>query len=125
VVYLIILSVAQTVYMLYLICGIAHFMNWPLLLTISVAESRLGYVTLGMWHAWERRQKCKVLVGKSEGKRPLGRTRCRWEDGIRMDLGGFCWRGGVMEQIQWAQDRGQWWAIVNAVMNPQVLVPRS
>jgi hypothetical protein len=37
-----------------------------------------------MWHAWERRK--KVLVGKLEGKRPLGRPRCRWEDGIRMDL---------------------------------------
>jgi hypothetical protein len=40
-----------------------------------------------MWHAWERREKCtKVLVGKPEGKRPLGRPMCRWEDGIRMDL---------------------------------------
>jgi hypothetical protein len=40
-----------------------------------------------MWHAWERREKCKGLVGKPEGKRPLGRPRRRWEDGIRMDLG--------------------------------------
>jgi hypothetical protein len=49
-----------------------------------------------MWHAWERREKCKVLVGKPEGKRPLGRPRHRWEDGIRMDLreigfGGVDW----------------------------------
>jgi hypothetical protein len=39
-----------------------------------------------MWHAWERRGLYKVLVGKPEAKRPLGRPRCRWEDGIRMDL---------------------------------------
>jgi hypothetical protein len=38
-----------------------------------------------MWHAWERKL-YKVLVGKPEGKRPLGRRTCRWEDGIRMDL---------------------------------------
>jgi hypothetical protein len=38
-----------------------------------------------MWHAWERRV-YKVLVGKPKGKRPLGRPRRRWEDGIRMDL---------------------------------------
>jgi hypothetical protein len=40
-----------------------------------------------MWHAWERTRKCTgVLVGKPEGKRPLGRPRLRWKDGIRMDL---------------------------------------
>jgi hypothetical protein len=40
-----------------------------------------------MWHAWERREKyTKVLVGKPEGKRPLGRPRRRWEEGIRLDL---------------------------------------
>jgi hypothetical protein len=38
-----------------------------------------------MWHAWKRRV-CKVLLGKPEEKRPLGRPRHRWEDGIRMDL---------------------------------------
>jgi hypothetical protein len=38
-----------------------------------------------MWHAWERNV-CRVLMGKPEGKRPLGRPRRRWEDGIRMDL---------------------------------------
>jgi hypothetical protein len=38
-----------------------------------------------MWHAWERREKkvYRVLVGRPEGKRPLGRPRRRWEDGIR------------------------------------------
>jgi hypothetical protein len=65
----------------------------------------------------------KVLVAKPERKRPFGIPRCKWEDGIRMDLGEI-WLGGV-EEIQLAQDRGRWRAIVNAVMNLQVLVPQS
>jgi hypothetical protein len=63
----------------------------------------------------EERKLFKVLVGKAEGKRPLGRSRCRWEDGIRMDLreiglGGVDW-------IRLAQDRDRWRAVVSAVMN--------
>jgi hypothetical protein len=46
---------------------------------------------------------CRVLVGKPEGKRPLGRPRRRWEDGIRMDLEEIVW--GSVECIQLAQDR--------------------
>jgi hypothetical protein len=71
----------------------------------------------------EERKVYKVLVGKPEGKRPLGRPRRRWEDGIRMDLrqmglGGVDW-------IQLAQDRDRWRAVVSAVMNLRVLAPRS
>jgi hypothetical protein len=44
-----------------------------------------------MRHAWERREVYKVLVRKPEGKRPLGRPRRRWEDGIRMDLREIGW----------------------------------
>jgi hypothetical protein len=71
----------------------------------------------------EERKVYKVLVGKPEGKRPLERPRRRWEDGIRMDLreiglGGVDW-------IRLAQDRDQWRAVVNAVMNLWVLAPRS
>jgi hypothetical protein len=62
-------------------------------------------------------------VRKPEGKRPLGRPRRRWEDGIIMDLGEIGW-GGV-EWIQLAQDRDRWRAVVNAVMNLGVLGPRS
>jgi hypothetical protein len=71
----------------------------------------------------EERKVYKVLVGKPEGKRPLGRPRRRWEDGIRMDLRetGF---GGV-DWIQLAQDRDRWRAVVSAVMNLRVLAPRS
>jgi hypothetical protein len=71
----------------------------------------------------EERKVYKVLVGKPEGKRPLGRARLRWEDGIRMDLREIGW--GYVEWIQLAHDRDRWWAVVNTVMNLQVLVPRS
>jgi hypothetical protein len=64
-----------------------------------------------------------VSVGKPEGKRPLGRPRRRWEDGIRMDLGEIGW--GCMEWICLAQDRDQWRAFLNAVMKFRVLAPRS
>jgi hypothetical protein len=71
----------------------------------------------------EGRNVYRVLVGKPEGRRPLGRPRRRWEDGIRMDLREIGW-GGV-EWIQLAQDRNRWRAVVNAVMNLRVLGPRS
>jgi hypothetical protein len=65
----------------------------------------------------------KVLMGKPEGKRPLGRPRRRWEDGIRMDLREIVW--GSVEWIQLAQDRDRWRALVSTVMNLRVLEPRS
>jgi hypothetical protein len=59
-----------------------------------------------------------VLVGKPEGKRPLGRPRCRWEDNIKMDLQEVGCRG--MGWIELAQDRDRWRVIVSAVMNFRV-----
>jgi hypothetical protein len=56
-----------------------------------------------MWHAWERRKVYKVLVGKPEGKRALGRPRHKWKNGIRIDLRETGW--GSVEWIQLAQDR--------------------
>jgi hypothetical protein len=55
-----------------------------------------------MWLTLERRKVYKVLVGKPEGKRPLGRPRHIWEDGIRMDLGrlaGRVWSGFILLKI--------------------------
>jgi hypothetical protein len=59
----------------------------------------------------ERRGVYRVLVGKPEGKRPLGRPRCKWEDIIKIyyqEVG--C---GVMDWIELAQDRERWWALNN------------
>jgi hypothetical protein len=57
----------------------------------------------------------RILVGKPEGKRPLGRPRRRWEDNIRMDLREIGWVG--MDWIDLAQDRYQCRALANTVMN--------
>jgi hypothetical protein len=60
----------------------------------------------------------RILVGNPEGKRPLGRPRRRWVDNIKMDLGEIEWDG--MGWIDLAQDRDQWSALVNTVMNLRV-----
>ena len=66
----------------------------------------------------EGRNVYRVLVGKPEGRRPLGRPRRRWEDNIRMDLREVeC--GGV-NLMKLAQDRDRWRALVSAVMNLRV-----
>jgi hypothetical protein len=70
----------------------------------------------------EGRNVYRVLVGKPERKRPLGRPWSRWEDGIKMDLREIG-LGGV-EWIHLALCRDRWRAVVNAVMNPRVLAPR-
>jgi hypothetical protein len=59
-----------------------------------------------------------ILVGRPEGRRPLGRPRRRWEDNIKMDIGEVGWGG--MNWIELAQDRDRWRALVNAVMNLRV-----
>jgi hypothetical protein len=71
----------------------------------------------------ERRNMYRVFMGKPEGKRPLGRPRRRWEDGIRMDVREIGW--GSVDWIQLAQDWDLWRALVNTVMNLRVLAPRS
>jgi hypothetical protein len=69
----------------------------------------------------EGRNVYRVLVGRPEGRGPLGRPRRRWEDGIKMDLRKIGWG----EWIQLAQNRDLWWAVVNAVMNLRVLASWS
>jgi hypothetical protein len=60
----------------------------------------------------------RILVGKPEGKRPLGRPMCRWEDNITMDLQEV--RCGGLDRIELAQDRDRWRVLVDAVMNLRV-----
>jgi hypothetical protein len=66
-----------------------------------------------------KRNVCRILVEKPEGKRPLGRPRYRWVNNIKMDLREIGWGG--MDWIDLTQDREQWRALVNMVMN--LLVP--
>jgi hypothetical protein len=71
----------------------------------------------------EERKLYKILVGKPQGKRPLGRLRRRWEDGIRMNLMETGLEG--VDWIRLAQDRERWRAVVSVVMNLRVLAQRS
>ena len=71
-----------------------------------------------MAHMGEGKGVYRVLVGKPEGKKPLGRPRHRWEDNIKMVLQEV--ECGSMDWIELAQDRYRWWALVNAVMNLRV-----
>jgi hypothetical protein len=66
----------------------------------------------------EKKNAYKILVGKPEGKRPLGRPRRRCLDNIKMDLREIGWDG--MDRIALAQDRNLWRALVNTVMNFRV-----
>jgi hypothetical protein len=81
---------------------------------IRVIKSRkmkwAGYIALR-----DTRNVPKILVRTSEGKRPLGRPRHRWEDSIRINLREIWWEG--MEWICLTQYRDLWWVLVNMVMN--------
>ena len=87
---------------------------------LRVIKSRIMRWARHIARMGERRGVYRALEGKSEGKRPLGRTRRRWEDttSIKMDIqevgcGGKDW-------IELSQDRDRWQALVNAVMNLRV-----
>jgi hypothetical protein len=69
----------------------------------------------------EKRNVYRILAGKPEGKRSLGRPRRRWVDNIKLDLREIGWDG--MDWIDLAQDRDRWRAIVNTVMN--LWVPKN
>jgi hypothetical protein len=66
----------------------------------------------------EMRNAYNIFTGKPEEKRPLGRPRCRWEDKIRMYLRETGWEDG--DWLHLAQDRNQWRALMNNVMNLRV-----
>jgi hypothetical protein len=66
----------------------------------------------------ERRGSYRVLVGKPEGKRPLGSPRRKWQDNIKMDFQDR--RCGGMDWIDLVRDRERWWSLVNVVKNFRV-----
>jgi hypothetical protein len=66
----------------------------------------------------EKRNAYRILIGRPEGKRPLGRPRHRWVDNIIMELGEMEWVG--VDWIDMAQDIDQWRALVNTVLNLRV-----
>jgi hypothetical protein len=66
----------------------------------------------------EKRNAYRLLVGKPDGRRPLGRPIRRWVDNIRMDLGEVGW--GDVDWIGLAQDRNRWRAVVNSILNLRV-----
>ena len=85
---------------------------------VRVIKSRRMRWTGHVVHIGERRGVYRVLVGKPEGRRPLGRPRRRWEDNIRMDLREVGCR--CVDWMELAQDRDRWRAVVSAVMNLRV-----
>jgi hypothetical protein len=66
----------------------------------------------------KKRNVCRILMGKPEGKRPLGRPRRRWVDNIKVYLRGAGWDGVDWDDL--SQDRDHWRALVNTVMNLRV-----
>jgi hypothetical protein len=67
---------------------------------------------------WEKTNAYRILVGKPERRRPLGGPRCRWVDNIKIELREKGWDG--VDWVDLAQDRDQWRALVNTVMNLRV-----
>jgi hypothetical protein len=85
---------------------------------IRIIKSRRMWWAGHVAQKGEKRNAYRLLVGKPEGKRPLGRPRRRWVDNIRMDLGEMGW--GDLDWIGLAQDRNRWRTLVNSVLNLRV-----
>ena len=87
--------------------------TWPSHLKLFYLNILIIYVPWGEWRGVHR-----VLVGKPEGKRPLGRPRRRWEDNIKMDLQEV--GGGCGDWMDLTQDRDRWRTLVSSVRNLRV-----
>jgi hypothetical protein len=91
--------------------------QWFIVLERPFQTLSCGVECLSAWFV--NNDACIILFGTPEGNRPLGRFGRRWEDNIRMDLTERGWE--VVDWMHLAQDRDQWWAVVNTVMNLGVL----
>jgi hypothetical protein len=89
---------------------------------IRIIKSRMRWVG-HVPQMGEKRNAYRLLVGKPEGKTPLGRPRHRWMDNIRMDLGEIGL--GDVDEIGLPKDRDKWRALVNSVLNLRVTQPVS
>jgi hypothetical protein len=85
---------------------------------VTVIKARRMRWARNMARMGEVRVAYNILVGKPEGRRPLGRLWRRWEDNIKMNLREIVF--GDVDWIHWAQDRDRWRALVNTVMNLRV-----
>jgi hypothetical protein len=85
---------------------------------IRIVKSRRMRWAAHIARMGEKKNAYSLLVGKPEGKRPLGRPRCRWVDNIRMDLEEVGW--GDVDWIGLAQDMNRWRALVDSVLNLRV-----
>jgi hypothetical protein len=85
---------------------------------IRIIKSRRMRWAIHVAGMGEKRNAYRLLVGKPEGKRPLGKPRRRWADNIRIDLGEMRW--GDVDWIGLAKDRNRWRILVNSVLNLQV-----
>jgi hypothetical protein len=90
--------------------------SWPSI--VRVIKARRMRWAGNVARIGEMRGAYNILIGRPEGRRPLGRPRRRWEDNIKPDLWeiGF----GDVDWINWVQDRDKWRALVNTVMNLRV-----
>jgi hypothetical protein len=94
------------------------------IVSIALEPPKIPSVTNGILWAGhvarmgEKRNAYRILMGMPEGKRPLGRPRRRWVDNIKIDLREIGWDG--VDWVDMAQDRDQWRALVNTVLNLRV-----
>jgi hypothetical protein len=92
--------------------------KYSIIFLIRIIKSRRMRLAGHVARMGEKRNAYRLLVGKPEGKRPLGRPRRRWVDNIRTDLGEVGW--GDVDWIDLAKDRNRWRDLVNSVLNLRV-----
>jgi hypothetical protein len=98
------------------ILHIQHNFLWTFRFLLSFISAMYNLINVA--RMGEKRNEYRLLVGKPEGKRPLGGQRRRWVDNVRMDLGEVGWVD--VDWIGLTKDRNRWRAVVNSVLNLRV-----